>query len=78
VSEYTDKYVNMIRGKVDKYASGAEFDGLGDRESLAPVAFAALRAVLDACDELDRSDLMAAAVRRIRAAVLDAFEKEKA
>lgn len=71
------EYADTIRRKANKYAFGAEFDGLGDRESLAPVAFAALRAVLDACDELDRSDLMAAAVHRIRAAVLDAFEKEK-
>lgn len=70
-----------IRDRIETYAAEWDFDrgDLGhDREHMAPAAFTALRAVTNACDDLDRSDLMAAAVHRIRTAITDAFDVERA
>lgn len=67
------------RDKVNAYAAQTDFDRgdlSDDREHMAPAAFAALRYVLHACDELDRLDLMAAAVHRIRAAISTAFDHQ--
>jgi hypothetical protein len=66
-----------IHAKVNDYAAETDFDRgdlNDDREHMAPAAFVALRYVLHACDELDRSDLMAAAVHRIRTAISTAFD----
>lgn len=68
-----------IRDRVETYAADTDFfrgDLNDDRESAAPAAFTALRSVLHACDDLDRHDLMAAAVHRIRTAITDAFDRE--
>jgi hypothetical protein len=67
-----------IRDKVNAYAAATDFDRgdlSDDREHMAPAAFAALRAVLNACDDLDRHDLMAAAVHRIRTAITNEFDQ---
>jgi hypothetical protein len=70
-----------VRDKVNAYAAQTDFDrgDLGDdREHMAPAAFVALRYVLHACDELDHSGLMAAAVHRIRSAIATAFDHQAA
>lgn len=70
-----------IRDKVNNYAAATDFDRgdlSDDREHMAPAAFVALRYVLHACDELDHSDLMAAAVHRIRTAISTAFDHAEA
>lgn len=67
-----------IRARLDDYAGDTDFDRgdlSDDREHMAPAAFAALRAVLNACDDLDRHDLMAAAVHRIRRAITNEFDQ---
>lgn len=66
-----------IRARLDDYANDTDFDRgdlSDDREHMAPATFAALRAVLNACDDLDRHDLMAAAVHRIRTAITAEFD----
>ena len=69
------------RALLDAYAAGVELlsdgrmSGEVKRETVAPKAIAALRAVLDELDSFDHVDLLAGPVHRLRDVITEALEK---